>query len=124
MSRKTFSAKDKARALKLMSEGTLTHKKIAQKFGCSLAALQQWKRAARDTQVTDQCQCEEVEECCGKHVACSLPKRGTADDFVRQFWNKNFRAVDMLLSPKDVSSEEVVKLVNEALLYAYNHFQK
>ena len=108
-----------------MAEGNLTRKQIAQKIGCSIDALQKWKRAARDnSQVVEQPGCEEAEECCGKHKASPLPKKGTADDFVRQFWNKNFRAVDMLLSPKDVSPEEAVKLVNEALIYAYNHFQK
>jgi transposase-like protein len=48
-----------------------------------------------------------------------LPESESLDDFVRKFWNKDHRAVDMLLDPKDVSSEEVVKLINEALLYAY-----
>jgi len=124
MSRKTFSVKDKEKAVKLALEGNLTHKQIIQKFGCSLASLTQWKRAARESQATDQCECEATEECCGKHAVAALPKKGTADDFVRQFWNKNFRAVDMLLAPKDVSPEEAVKLVNEALLYAYDHFQK
>jgi len=30
----------------------------------------------------------------------------------------------MLLNPKSVSSEEAVKLVNEALVYAYENLQK
>ena len=125
MSRKTFTEKDKAQALKLMAEGKLTRKQIAQKFGCSIDALQKWKRVARNSsQVVEQAECEETEECCGKHVASPLPKKGTADDFVRQFWNKNFRAVDILLLPKSFTPEETVKLVNEALIYAYNHFQK
>ena len=75
---------------------------------------------------------EEVPQCCldnsiidngcSGDVATKPPVKDTADDLARKFWNKDHRAVDMLLDPKDFSSEEVVKLINEALLYAYEQF--
>ena len=129
MSKKGFSVKDKEKALKLMANG-VSQSQVAEQIGCSVSSLQAWKKEAKDNgQAADQDKCEETPQCCLDN-GCSdsappqLPKKGSADDFVRKFWNKNFRAVDMLLNPKDVSQEEAIKLVNEALLYAYEQFQK
>ena len=131
MSRKRYSAKEKARAVKMLLDGQYTQKQVAEKFGCTVTSLVTWKKEIENgSSETVQ---EESAETNGKGTAqCSLdsgcsakpPQKGTADDFVRKFWNKNYRAVDMLLNPKDVTPEEAVKLVNEALLYAYEHFQK
>jgi transposase-like protein len=124
MSRKRFTAKEKDKAVQLLLEGNLSQKQVAQKFGCSIASLQQWKKAAREeSPAADQCECEEA-ECCGNLTSNAAAKKGAADDLTRKFWNKNFRAVDMLLAPKDVSQEDAIKLVNEALQFAYDHFQK
>ena len=65
---------------------------------------------------------------CGDDCACSAPTADNGNgcaEFIRKFWNKNYRAVDMLLSPKPCTPpEEVVAMVNEALQYAYDHFNK
>jgi transposase-like protein len=131
MSRKTFSEKVKEKAVQLMLDGELSQKQIAQKFGCSVPSLQQWRKALQNIEAEQEEWSEEeyVEESdevetVQKSIPSPAPKKGTADELVRQFWNKSFRAVDMLLTPKDVSSDEVVKLVNEALNYAYDHSQK
>jgi len=130
MNKKTFSEKVKAKAVQMMLEGSIPQKQIAKKFGCSLASLQSWKGAAQNNGVAQE-ECEEEvaecaeEPCCGKHKIMPLQaQENGADDFVRKFWNKNYRAVDMLLAPKDVSAEEAVKLVNEALLYAYEQLRE
>jgi len=126
MSKKGFSAKDKDRALKLMANG-VSQSKVAEQIGCSVSSLQAWKKDAKDNgQIANQDECE-TPQCCldkGCSEKATTPKNGLADDFIRKFWNKNYRAVDMLLNPKSVSTEEAVKLVNEALTYAYEQSQK
>ena len=141
MARKTFTAKEKAKAVRLMQEGQLTLKQISQKFGCSVSALQLWKKGndakSQDTEEWDESEWEGWEEetpethrknaqsACG--CKSSQPSTKDTDGVLalqRGFWNKNFRGVDMLLSPKDVSAEEAVKLVNEALHYAHEQIRK
>ena len=127
MSKKGFSAKDREKALKLMANG-MPQSEVAEQIGCSVFSLQAWKKKAKNgTQTKDES--EETPQCClergcSEKTATPSPKNGSADDFIRKFWNKNYRAVDMLLNPKDVSPEEAVKLVNEALTYAYEQSQK
>ena len=126
MAKKGFSVKDKEKALKLMANG-VSQSQVAEQIGCSVSSLQAWKKEAKDNgQAAGQDECEETPQCSLDNGRTDVPqpKKGSADDFVRKFWNKNFRAVDMLLNPKDVSQEEAIKLVNEALLYAYEQFQK
>ena len=125
MSKKGFSAKDREKALKLMANG-VPQSEVAEQIGCSVFSLQAWKKKAKNGAPTKD-KCEETPQCClerGCSEKATTPKNGSADDFIRKFWNKNYRAVDMLLNPKDVSPEEAVKLVNEALQYSYEHFQK
>ena len=125
MSKKGFSAKDREKALKLMANG-VPQSEVAEQIGCSVFSLQAWKKKAKNGAPTTKDKCEETTQCCldkGCSEKAATPKNG-ADDFIRKFWNKNYRAVDMLLNPKDVSPEEAVKLVNEALVYAYEQFQK
>jgi hypothetical protein len=129
MSRKRYSEKDKQKAVKMLLEGQYTQKQVADKFGCTVTSLVTWKNeienGSQETVQGEVAETKETAQCCLDN-GCSTksPKKGTADDFVRKFWNKNYRAVDMLLDPKDVSSEEAVKLVNEALQYAYEQMQK
>ena len=95
---------------------------VAEQIGCSVFSLRAWKKDAKNG-----ASAAETPQCCidnGCSDVPAKPKNGSADDFVRKFWNKNYRAVDMLLNPKSVSSEEAVKLVNEALVYAYENLQK
>jgi transposase-like protein len=124
--KKSFSETVKAKAVQMMLEGNTPQKEIAKKIGCSPAALQQWKRAAKNKTVVQEEYAEpEVKEVVKKPVVASpSPKNGSPDDFIRKFWNKNYRGVDMLLTPKSATPEEVVKLVNEALLFAYEQLQK
>jgi len=130
MARKTFSEKEKEAAVNMLASGNLTNKLVAKKVGCSIATLQLWKKKYSptgqddwqddewDEEETDAVEEEMAEQC---EDCCCAAKKGDAHDVMRKFWNKNYRAVDMLLSPREVSSEEVVKLVNEALQYAYDH---
>jgi len=122
---KNFTAKEKEKALKLMANG-VPQSEVAEQIGCSVFSLRAWKKDAKNgaSVAVDEC---ETPQCCidnGCSDAPAKPKNGSADDFVRKFWNKNYRAVDMLLTPKELSPEEAVKLVNEALVYAYENLQK
>ena len=124
MSKKGFSAKDREKALKMMANG-VPQSEVAEQIGCSVFSLQAWKKKAKNGATTKE-KCEETPQCCldkGCSEKAAPPKNG-ADDFIRKFWNKNYRAVDMLLTPKEFSPEETVKLVNEALTYAHEYFQK
>jgi Trp operon repressor len=126
MAKKTFSQKDKAKAVQMMLDGNIPQKQIAKKFKCSLASLQQWKRAAQDGEAehAEYTETATAQKNCKCAATCHSAKNGAADDFVRKYWSKNYRAVDMLLTPKDVSSVGLVKIVNEALQYAYDQKQK
>ena len=130
MARKTFSTKQKQAAVQMMILGNLPQKQIAKKFGCSLAALQlwrsdpqyrsseadeqedEWEKPAEET-TSDECECQ-----------CAANQKGDVHELMRKFWNKNYRGVDMLLSPKCIDSTEVVTLVNEAMQFVYNNYQK
>ena len=124
MARKTFSAETKEQAVAEMSIGNLTQKEIADKFGCSVAALQVWRKELNndsDSQKDwDEWEEEEEEEESAEQCGCSCTSKPAkqAHETMRKFWNKNYRGVDMLLTPSEVRSEEVVKLVNEAIQFA------
>ena len=128
MSKRGFSAKDREKALKLMANG-VPQSEVAEQIGCSVFSLQAWKKKAKNGAQTTGVKSEEISQCCLDNGCTDKPptqstKNGTADNFIRKFWNKNNRAVDMLLTPKEFSPEETVKLVNEALTYAHEYFQK
>ena len=124
----------------MMTTSNLSQKEIAKKFGCSLSALQLWKREILpkileeeeeeewDEETHDQTQEEEIED--SENCRCSKPLAEAGDDsedvlkLKKSFWAKGSRAVDMLLTPKTASPEEVVDLVNEALEYAHRMAQK
>ena len=134
-----FSDKEKAKALKLWQSGQYTQQQVADEIGCSIFSLKDWIKAAKNGESAN-AECDKENGSPAKvkghppKAKGRKPKVVTSDvaekseqakdDIVRLFWSKNFRAVDMLLNPKDFSSEEVVKLVNEALQFAYDRFQK
>ena len=136
---KRFSEEDKAKALQMVADGS-THAEAAAAIGCSTFAIQAWKKeqkangkpktakkaTKKATKKAVKVKC--VEECACNGVATDNGSPAPASaytDFVRKFWNKNYRAVNMVLSPKAcMPPEEVVALVNEALQYAYDQFNK
>jgi len=117
MARKTFTQAVKQQAVAEMSIGNLTQKQIAEKYGCSVPALQVWRRELQDNPPAEEEEwaAEEAPETCECDCQCT---QQDAQELMRQFWSKGNRAVDMLLTPKAVSAEDAVKLVNEALQFA------
>jgi len=143
-SRKTFSQATKEEAVAAMSIGNLTQKEIAEKYGCSVPALQLWRKELQSP-TTDNWDEEEADDSSNepediyteqetpsrrkrttkpkqetptRRKRTTKPEQDTANDVVRNFWNKNYRGVDMLLSPQSIESTEVIKLVNEAIQFA------
>jgi len=126
MAKKTFSKSVKQQAVNAMSIGNLTQKQIADKFGCSVATLQVWRKEVQDTSSEDEWEEKEWEEqeeapapCKSK---CTAPT-DTPHDLKRKFWSKGNR-IDMLLNPQNVSAEEAIKLANDALQFAHENAQK
>ena len=121
----------------------ITQAEVAESIGCSTFSIQAWVKAAKANgkskpvkkvaKKTTKKATKKVatKPVCGDGCACKTPGNGSplppdaCTEFIRKFWNKNYRAVDMLLSPKPCTPpEEVVAMVNEALQYAYDHFNK
>jgi len=119
---RSFSEKDKAKALKLLASG-MTYKDAAAQIGCSTFSLKDWKKKAKNGVASDKS--EGTPKCCIDN-GCEAPvaKKCEVNDLERKFWSRSNRAVDMLLNPKDLTSEEAVKLVNEALAYAQEQLKK
>ena len=131
-SKKTFSQATKEEAVAAMSVGNLTQKEIAQQYGCSVPALQLWRKELQNTPTNDW---DETEAQPTEDDNYDKPKKrakatksrkrtakseDSAHEVIRKFWNQNFRGVDMLLEPKNVESAEVIRLVNEAIQFAIN----
>ena len=126
-----FSDKDKAKALKLWQSGQYTQQQVADEIGCSIYSLKDWVKAAKNGASAEAGGRDEHVDTPTKSPAKKKKRKAKAakvveqseqpvDDLARQFWSKNYRAVNMLLDPKALTTEEAVKLVNEALQFAQN----
>ena len=130
-----FSDKEKAKALKLWQSGQYTQQQVADEIGCSIYSLKDWVKAAKngasaEASATDNGAPVKSTTVRGTPAKKKKRKANVAkvveqseqpvDDIARQFWSKNYRAVNMLLDPKALTTEGAVKLVNEALQFAQN----
>ena len=137
--RKGFSSSERREAVRLL-HGGMTFKAVSSRMGCSVAALQIWKRRSEsdgdsewsslddgDVEMSDAAVLEggissegvvdiEVPE---DSVVESKP-RIPFDKFVRKFWRD--RAVDVILMEPSVGSS-LVSHVNDALRYGYDSFE-
>ena len=119
-----------------MSTGNLSQKQIAKKYGCSVPALQLWRKelqkaSSEDSWDDDEEWVDPEEEAANvaatpppkpkESCNCATKSTKSAHEIIRKFWDKNYRGVDMLLTPKTIGSSEVVKLVNEAIQFAIDH---
>ena len=125
LSKKHFSAKSRAEAMRLIFEEKRTYKQVAAEIGCSVASLQAWKKDYKPTVSEAPVQ----EKAVPPKATHSEPKKAVTvpqvsfDDFVRKYWNGGTRAVDVLLLPHEIS-QMVSRYVNEALRYGYDQFHK
>ena len=131
--RKGFSAKTKEKAMRLIAEGTLTQKQVAAKIGCSINAIQQWKakfnesdgstpsapkRAAKRAKGKKRGKKAARRTLRGKVAMTVVTPRTSFDEFVRDYWNNNASAADVLLLPPEIAPK-AVQYVNDVLRYAY-----
>ena len=134
--RKRFTPEEKEKALQMVADG-ISHAEVAEVIGCSTFSIQAWKKEQKangkpkSTKKTTKKAAKKATkkvakaECCNDTCNAATDNGEACTDFIRKFWNKNYRAVDMLLAPKACTPpEEVVALVNEALQYAYDQFNK
>ena len=131
--RKGFSTKAKEKALRLIAEGTLTQKQVAAKIGCSINAIQQWKAKYKEAdgstpsvpkKATKRAKGKKRGKKAGRRIPRNnetvtvIQSRTSFDEFVRNYWNNNPSAADVLLLPPDIAPE-AVQYVNNVLRYAY-----
>jgi transposase-like protein len=132
MSRKRYSEKDKQKAVQMLLSEQYTQKQVAEKFGCSVGSLLTWRDALQEEKLVADMKAEAAvmeakiveEEEQKRAQRCQELHLGKVHELKKLFWGDDSRAVNMLLTPADITPNEVVKLVNEALEYAYNHAKK
>ena len=139
ITRKEFSAEDKQEALRLLTEEKLTLKQTAEKVGCSVASLSQWKnlaksldsgepvvavkkpkvkrRAVKKPKAVKPPQEQLVSETQTKEPAIPL------NDIVRSFWSQHNRAVTVLSLPKGVGPD-IARQINDAIEFTYDQLCK
>ena len=119
--------------MRLIAEGALTQKQIATKIGCSVNAIQQWKAKFKKSDgATPSAPKKAAKRAKGKkrgkkasrrivrsHVALTMGMPQISfDEFVRNYWNNNPSAADVLLLPPEITPK-AVQYVNDVLRYAY-----
>ena len=120
---KNFSPKERKEALRLIFEENFTLQQAADKIGCSLNSIKAWKMKYPRPKPSGPKTTTKRQPPKETRTADVKKSRIAFDDFVRNYWNEGTRAVDVLLLPPEIGPD-VVRYVNEALRYAYDHFRK
>lgn len=144
-SRYGFTPEIKAEALRLILKDGYTAKQAAEYAGCSLAAIQQWKAAAKsgktkaaakkttteaDTAETAVKSVRKVKKTKRRRKGVAKTAVATApavkpsitfDEFVQNYWSEYEGASDVLRLPADIMPK-AVQYVNDVLRYAHEQF--
>jgi len=140
-SRYGFTPEIKAEALRLIREEKYTAKEAAEYAGCSLAAIQQWKVAAKAGKIKVATNGAESAEPAVKSVKKTRKTRRrrkgttvstattapavkpmiTFNEFVQDYWSEYPSAMDVMRLPVNITPK-AVEYVNNVLRYAYNQF--
>ena len=132
MERKRFTQEQKEEALNMMTIGNLTQQQIADEVGCSVGALALWKKESQDKRkasTSDGPRKKRSKKTKSKKSKPSLQSERPVNDFnvdqiSKEFWNNNYRGVDLFLHPHDISAEKVKELVNAAITYTCKYLSK
>jgi len=137
-----FTPEIKAEALRLIRDENYTAKQAAEYAGCSLAAIQQWKAAAKKGKIKVAVNGAGTAEPVVKSVKKSKKTRRrrrkgttkttiatapvaksiiTFDEFVQDYWSECKGAMDIMRLPSDMMPK-AVQYVNDVLRYAYDRF--
>jgi len=112
MPRKGFSEADKAKALRMLSEGQ-TQDKVAKKIGCSVFSLQEWKKKANAAPKKEKA--EQKSTAPSSTVPEKELTETAAKTIERRVFSKDGLWADLFLDPKSFSAEEVVKIVRTTI---------
>jgi transposase-like protein len=134
-----FTPEIKAETLRLIREEGYTQKQAAEFAGCSINAINDWKKAAKAGKIKVATNGAKTPEPAAKSVKKAKRKRrkgikaktvGTApavkpsitfDEFVQDYWSEYKGAGDVLRLPADIMPK-AVQYVNNVLRYAYDRF--
>jgi len=123
---KNYSSKVRKEAMRLLREGELSYQQIADKIGCSITTIKNWKAMREQSKNTSSKQMPKpiavLQKPKDEKPATKKEPQIAYDDFVRGYWNGGTRAVDVLLLPPEIGPD-IVRYVNEALKYAYEKLQ-
>ena len=135
MAKITFTPQQKAQAMKLINE-RWTAAEVCEEIGCSMASLQNWKKDFKEGKISlsdlpldgDEDEEEEEETAPSKGAHKSTPMASysppkciiSREDFIKDYW-KSQSVGDVMKMPESI--DEVVKLVNHALKFAYDHLK-
>ena len=117
--KKNYPPKVRKEAIRLMFEENQTPGQVAKQLGCSVECARQWK--VRHSQSTPLLKPVPTKSSKRTIPATKVPV--DFDEFARQYWQEGTRAVDVLLLPPEIGPD-IVRYVNEALRYAYDHFRR
>jgi len=117
--RNSFSPEDKSSALKMLAEGS-TLKQTAEHFGCSVAALQQWKAKFKPSKAGKKAAKKTTRK--PRLMPNAIHQEGWKR-FIREYFEHDNKVAEILASPP-VEGFDLLSKVNDALSFAYDYFKK
>jgi len=119
--KKTFSPETKAEALRLLSEEGYTLQQAADKIGCNVNSIQNWRAAAKSGKKKSGKRVKKLKR--RTKSASTTVHADTShisfEEFVQGYWSKHKDAADVLQLPPDIAPK-AVQYVNNVLRYAYD----
>ena len=139
--KKTFSPEEKAEAVRLLTDENYTLKRAASAVGCSVASLQNWKKAIEGGTTTEPTapSVKRVKKTRKTKKSKRRQRKGmtvsavgtaptgksaiTFDEFAQGYWSECAGAADILSLPPGITPQ-AIQYVNNVLRYAYDRFHK
>ena len=122
--RNTFTEADKEEAVRLLVVDGWTLAQVAEYCKCSIASLQKWKAEYAEWVTQTAVPADEptfsapvVTSPTVEVPICKTAKKQPVNDMVQDFWRRDNRAADILFKT-DAERAEIMKLVEDALVYA------
>jgi len=135
-SKKTYTEKERAEALRLIVEEGYTLDKVAAQMGCSLTSIQNWrKKAAKNSsaKITKKTTKKSVKKVAkpmkkAERPAASVSTTGIAPkltfvECVQRYWSRYAPMNEIKDLPHDATTK-VVQIINDTLLYMYDSFNE
>jgi len=123
--RKSYSPEAKAEALRLILEEGYTVKQVADRMGCSINSIQNWKAAepaVKSAKKGKKAKKKRRQKSVTATIAGAAPARKplvSFDEFVQGYWSECAGAMDIMRLSPDITPQ-AVEHINNVLRYAYN----